>query len=697
MAITSAASSTWQIRNELSDRVRVYHPGLSASPGLRRHCGSLLHRTHWLLSHRINAISSTVVIRFNPSQKNKLTLLLERCFVEPFADSSLEQVLSEESVITDIVRSSSFRQSLKNGLIFGSVLFLDSLVVLPPFSLGLAAALLSLPLLREFSEQIKSRLTGEVDSPHILPSASVELALNFTLIGSGLARESLVDGFLSNSTSALQSISENTDGRSSEFYVFLDRLKTAVFLRCESVDPDSSFLCSLGNIAVGQHYSVKQKEHVYLPSRLLQGELVITNSMVDGSSLPFRIVAGDFLPFGAFVLSGEGRCEVVESFSQIDLFQIDDTRLQEMKLSGLQQRLSYLYSVLVPPAQLGLGLWSLFTGFTERAIGLLAFNPIEDSERSKVSSDETALLDMALNGVHIADASVLSTLTNIKHIAISINALHYLGSFSYEQQPTHTDDHPSLDLIQILWAICEYLCVDPSSVFWGILEDVPSIGLMLHSLHVNVGESGQPAYSISLDGHKYISIRFTQADDLIKVQFSDQSGSLGDINISWSPDEAYVTTILQLNQLGVDVSIVGSLSGRFSEFKDRKAKVLALQHQFGSIAYLGDVIDDIPAMAAADIAIGYSEDNQGFISKTVCDVLLAGDFLWLPRLMQLSRNYVQAHRFNTSLIVGSSLILTVASIAATLTPLQSIILFNAAPIIAELNTLAALNSSSSRI
>ena len=257
MAITTASSSsTWQIRSELSDRVRVFHPGLSSSPGLRRHCGSLLHRTHWLLSHRINAISSTVVIRFNPSQKNELTLLLERCFVEPFADSSLEQVLSDESFVTDIAHSSSFHQSLKNGLIFGSVLLLDSLVVLPPFSLGLVAALLSLPLLREFSEQIKSRLSGELDSPHILPSASVEVALNFTLIGSGLARESMVDGFLSSSTSALQSISENTDGTSSEFYVFLDRLKTAVTLRCESVDPSSSSLCSLGTIAVGQHYFV---------------------------------------------------------------------------------------------------------------------------------------------------------------------------------------------------------------------------------------------------------------------------------------------------------------------------------------------------------------------------------------------------------------------------------------------------------
>ena len=38
---------------------------------------------------------------------------------------------------------------------------------------------------------------------------------------------------------------------------------------------------------------------------------------------------------------------------------------------------------------------------------------------------------------------------------------------------------------------------------------------------------------------------------------------------------------------------------------------------------MGDVIDDISAMASADVAIGLAEDEKGFISKIICDVMLA--------------------------------------------------------------------------
>ena len=124
-------------------------------------------------------------------------------------------------------------------------------------------------------------------------------------------------------------------------------------------------------------------------------------------------------------------------------------------------------------------------------------------------------------------------------------------------------------------------------------------------------------------------------------------------------------------------------------------------HEFqkngSKVAYLGDVVDDIAAMAAADVAIGLSEDEQGFISKTVCDVILGGDIHWLSRIIVLSHNYVQANRFNTNLIVGSSFLLAAASCVATFSPLQTILLFNAAPVIAEINTLRSLTSSCSRI
>ena len=134
--LTAVCPSQWIIRSELVDRVRVFHPGLSSSPGLRQHCGSLLHRTHWLLSHRINAVSSTVVIRFHPRQRDEITLLLERCFIEPVADAGLEQALAAETRITDITHSSSFQQALRSGVICGSVLLIDSILAIPRWVLA---------------------------------------------------------------------------------------------------------------------------------------------------------------------------------------------------------------------------------------------------------------------------------------------------------------------------------------------------------------------------------------------------------------------------------------------------------------------------------------------------------------------------------------------------------------------------------
>ena len=695
--LTVVSPSPWIIRSELLDRVRVFHPGLSSSPGLRQHCGSLLHRTHWLLSHRINALSSTVVIRFHPRQRGDITLLLERCFIEPVADSGLEQALAAGSRVTDITHSSSFKQALRSGAICGSALLIDSIVAIPSFGLGLLATMLSLPLLRELYEQLKERLKGEVDSRHLLPPASVEVALSATLIGSGLARESLVEGLLGSSTSAIQSLSENTEGSSSEFFVFLERLKTSVMLRCIGSKPEEASLRPIGDVQVGQRYRVIDEDHVYLPSRVVQGELVVTNSLTDGSSLPFRVVPGDPLAFGAFVLSGDGICEVVQSFSEITAFQIDDTLLEKAALSSFQQRFTSLYELLLSPVQLGFGVWSLLNGLTERAIGLLAFNPAKDSERALLSSEESALVDMALNNVHISDSRVLETLIDVSHVLISVDAMRQLGSFSYKQSLSKGAYDFDCDLLQILWAIASDLGADPSCVFWGILSDVPENHPVLQSLEVNIGESDQGLYRVVLEGHSEILIRFEEKAGSIHAFFSTEEAALGGISIAWQPSQEFQTVMSQLRDLGITVATVGAHTGRTRESEDRKFKLRELQSQGAKVAYLGDVIDDIAAMAAADVAIGLAEDQQGFISNTVCDVVLGADVVWLSRLFVLSHNFVRANRFNTNLIVGSSILLAAASFVATFSPLQTIFLFNAAPVIAEINTLLSLNASSSRI
>ena len=102
----------------------------------------------------------------------------------------------------------------------------------------------------------------------------------------------------------------------------------------------------------------------------------------------------------------------------------------------------------------------------------------------------------------------------------------------------------------------------------------------------------------------------------------------------------------------------------------------------------------ISAQVFAQIRV---EDDTGFISKTICDVILGGDLMWLSRLIALSRRYVSATDVNSSIILVTSVATSLATLFAGLTPLQAIVLFRFAPIAAEINTLLSLNPNASRV
>ena len=699
MTTSTPVGSSWQIRSCLTGRLRVFHPGLSESPGLRRHCAGVLHKTHWLLGHRINVVSGTLVLRFPSNEQDQINFLLNQCFVDPFGDSTLETVLSTESSATDIVRSSTFRSALRTGATCGSILLIDSLVALPPLGVGLAATMFSLPLLREFWAQIRERWSMRSNSPKFdfLPSASVEVALSATLISSGLPQELLMDTFLGSATSTLQSLTENTDGSSLELFDFLGRIKTSVFLACQVQGIKQTELIPIGDVHVGQRYELNQGSHVYLDSRLLEGELVVLNSLADGSTLPLMVGPGDVLPFGCSVLHGSAVAEVAVAFADIPAFQIQTTLFEQESFTAYQQAASSIYRFFAPPLQLGLATWSLLSGLTERAIGILSFNPAAASERSRLSSAETALLDMRFNQVHIADVRALKTLSDLGSVLISIDALHYFGNYTFSESIAPKSPLETGDLVRMLSSVAEYLKADRTIVFWGILSTHSADAWSVNQLQINSDQPDCCSYDVQFSNGSSARIQFFVDGDDISVHFYQQSKLIGSLSIRWVPDLIYAEIVKQLASLSVTVQVVGSHTDRLGDHQRRLDAVTHFRENGRPVAYLGNVIDDIPAMASSDVAIGFDEDPQGFISKTVCDVILAGDLNWLPRLIVLSRRFESSSQFNTSLIVGSSILLTLASFVSTLSPLQLIILFNAPLVIAELNTIGSLNSNSSRM
>ena len=691
------SSTPWILRSELKDRVRVYHPDLSRFPGLRQHCAALLHRTHWLYGFRINTFSSTVVIRFPPGELGSLLSLLEGCFIDPFADSTLETILSDENQFTNIVHNPSLKSTLNRSFVLGSVLLVDTFIVISPWILSVTSAVLIWPLIREFFDQVADRFANE-SSSQLLPESSAELVLSTSLIVSGLSKELLVDCFIGSSTSAIQSLNESTDGSSAQFLDFLDRLKSSVMLPCIQ-NNDTIVLSPLSDVSVGDCYNLNSGNHVYLPSIVVDGELVVSNSLSNGSSLPIKVERGDQLPLGSSVLHGFAKCKILEAFDDISDFQIDDRHLDQFSASSFQKKTQSIYHKIYPPLQLGLGFLSLFNGLTERAIGILSFSPSKDCERARISSSATALFDMQLNGVHVNDVLVLPTLSEVEHILISIDALHHFGSYQIVSSVISNNSlNYTIEPLQILWSIAQYLQADVSTVFWGILENLFFDAIPIQSLEFDVVNSSHESCLVSLVGHPTFLFQFyNDGDDLI-VHIAQGFVYSSQLRLRWVPDPDYLLVSSQLSSLGVSISTFGSHCGSLDESNSRLQCVAnCRQSSSGKVAVLGDVVVDIPALACADVAIGFNYDEEGFISKTVCDIILAGDLLWLSRLVVLSRNFSRSSQANNTLLVISSVLLTGLSLFATFTPLQLLVLFNAAPLLAEINTIRNLSVSSSRL
>ncbi len=700
----------WTVKSELDGRLRIHHPGLADSPGLRRHCGETLNHARWLYSHRINAVASTVVVRFPHHERSKLLELLERCFVDPFSDTNLEFVLSQENQFADIYRRKTFQNAIKTGSICAIILIIDTTFILPPLVMLSAAIILSVPTIAEFFKEIKERYINQKHKNIILPHSVLEIALSSTLIGSGLAKETLVDGLFGSSTNALRALSQSAEGGNPEFHHFIDRIKENVMIKNIQENSSTTKELRLGEVKEGMYFKVEEGQHILVHSEIIEGEVIVVNSLLDGSTLPCRYKKGDRVEFGAAIIKGQALCRVLEDFQSCIAFKLDETFLSDCSPGTVEIFNSSTYQVIAPPIQLALGLWSLSLGLTERAIGFFAFNPFKDSQFSKDSCAETALVDMAINKVFISDIRTLAELSKVNRVLISINMLRKSGSFTTTEN--HINQNLSPDFLhQLLYSVVKFFKADPTLIFWGIFTEFNCLPLAI----VDVIDTLKPQekcciYTVYLEEIKNPYIirvyRSHQCKDPSKpsasfvVEFTHDSQSIGTIEVDFTVDEIYSVVFEQLKSIDIDLQVIGDIHHFTPEITNdeafsRASMVKNLQNEGHKVAYLGDVIHDIAAMAKADVAIGFAEDTTGFISKTLCDVTLGGNIMWLSRLMLLSRNFEKAANLNSILITGSTLTAAMISFIAAATPLQLVALFNIAPVIAEINTLVALSGPSS--
>lgn len=696
--------TAWSIRSRLPGRLRLACPDLISSALLRHHCAITLTSCHWIQGFRINIVNGSLVLRYPEHRHGDLEQLLDQSLSIPGSED--QDLVALASLRAHHWRPSpASAQAMRHGLNFGTLLIAEALLPLPGFVMVGGALLALLPVLQEVWHHWKHK--------HELPPETLELAFGGILVSQGHAGETVLDLVLGDSSDAMAGLTageHELHAKPREFYAhFGDTVSL------ELADPDRTTRL-LKDVRLGDRYHISVHAHIYLPSLVCEGELIVINRLFDGDWRPSRIGPGDTAHPGALIIKGQAILEIRKELKEHhNYIQAINTERSEEHKATIETRLETVNRALTP-ILLGAGAVMLGLGAAERALGVLQFTPINSWETTKTSARLTAITSLGLQGVHVNNADALIPLGNARHVVISRSCLDRIGGIK-----TREHIHPDRklkkgDLLRILAGIQNHLLETDEVRIWS--EQLNSIANPVDVDSIVIGNLCEEGWQVSLADGRQLTIHEQEQppshipqSHLDPLEIREDGQLLGHVELITKPSQSWIGVCEALEELGVQVHVVGSdnharmldiarplgirleshLHGSCNA-TDRLELVRKLQSEGGAVIYIGYLLCDMPALTLADISVSLDVDFDSAVTGSICDICLGTDAHWLPRIIQLSRRIEQTETFNFAMIASGSLLTGVAATAAWIAPLPTVLLANIPIILAELLNISAVNS-----
>lgn len=689
----------WSIASDLPGRLRILSRDLLVSPGRLSHCRQVLGSCHWLEHVRINPLAGSVCIRYPLDRRDELEALLEQALRESPVDDALEALLVPR------FGGQRVRGTLTHAAACLALIALEASLALPTALVGGLSALLLWPMLRQVLQELKHKE---------LSLESLELMFSGLMVQQGYAAEALLDLAIGDAVTVAQSRVES-EGLQREPDHLLERLGGGLRLTVITAAGGSEPL-TLARVSAGQVIRLQRGETTVLSARLLAGSLIVVNRWLDGDWRPRQLQVGDRLEAGTLILNGEAEAQVADGFAQDPAYALLHSHRTSLPLAPGGERAGWAerYRRVMPPLQLGLSGACLAAGSVDAALATLQFNALSDWEEQKLASELTAIADLRLHRLQTRSGPALQALGDLRHLVISRSCLEGMGGTVWRERRADGRTAPGT-LLALLMGIQSWICGDGGADLWLAPEqqDVESVAIR----HVALGPLEEGWEITSEDGRRW-RVRERQevagsgeASPGFALDVWREEVLLGQLVLRCEPEERWREMVQHLRALGIEVHLIGAEgagplqavaealevdaahSHKAATDLERWQVVKKLQEGGPGVGYLGAVLQDLPALEQADVSLGLNGAGSSGQVAALCDLALAQDVLWLPRLIRISRGLRQTARQNFALVGSSQLAASLATAVGWIAPLQMVLLSDIPLLLAELNNLQTLKVS----